>query len=91
MTLVEHKMQKIEQSFNNEKFKILALLGEGGMGSVYKAEQTELNRIVALKILRATELDAHEHQARFELESKILAGLRHEHIISVYSLGYDDK
>src|SRR5690606_26395464 len=59
------------------RYRIEALLGRGGMGEVYRAEQLEpVRRIVALKLLRAQKVDA-RHRAYFEMECQLLAQMRH--------------
>jgi len=73
-----------------DKFTILSLLGEGGLGAVYKAEQLDLRRLVAIKFLHATEMSTNS-LARFEREAKVLAGLKNEHIVGVYSAGILDN
>ncbi len=67
---------------------MLSLLGSGGMGEVYRARDTKLNRDVALKIL-PTEfaLDA-ERLARFKREAQVLATLNHQNIAHIH--GYED-
>ncbi len=67
------------------KFKLLSLLGEGGLGTVYKAEQVELNRMAAVKFINE-EADP-ENQQRFEREARILASLTNEHVVRIYSFG----
>ena len=67
-------------------FKITAKLGEGGMGEVYRAEDTTLDREVALKVL-PTELAADpERLARFEREAKTLATLDHPNIVTIHTV-----
>jgi len=67
-------------------YEIVSALGEGGMGVVYRARDTKLNRDVALKILPETfALDA-ERRARFTREAQILASLNHPHIAGLYGL-----
>lgn len=69
------------------QLQILELIGRGGMGFVYKARQTKLDRFVALKILPghlASEPSFHE---RFEREARILAKLQHPLIVSVFDFG----
>ncbi len=68
-------------------FEILSELGRGGMGVVYKARQTTLNRIVALKVLPPElSLDAN-YIARFEREAQNAARLEHANIIPIYEVG----
>jgi tRNA A-37 threonylcarbamoyl transferase component Bud32 len=66
------------------RYRIEALLGRGGMGEVYRAEQLEpVRRTVALKLLRAQRLDA-RHLAYFEVERQLLAQMRHPAIAQIY-------
>lgn len=66
------------------RYRIAALLGRGGMGDVYRAEQLEpVRRTVALKLLRAQRLDA-RHLAYFEVERQLLAQMRHPAIAQIY-------
>jgi serine/threonine protein kinase len=67
-------------------YHVLAKLGEGGMGEVYKARDTKLGRSVALKILPATFAADAERLARFEREARTLATLNHPHIAQVYGV-----
>ena len=65
------------------RYRIEALLGRGGMGEVYRAEQLEpVRRTVALKLLHAQRLDA-RHLAYFEVERQLLAQMRHPAIAQV--------
>jgi serine/threonine-protein kinase len=67
-------------------FQILGKLGEGGMGEVYRARDTKLNRDVALKVLpEAFALDP-DRLARFKREAQVLASLNHPHIAQIYGL-----
>ncbi|HET6784365.1 MAG TPA: serine/threonine-protein kinase [Pseudoxanthomonas sp.] len=69
------------------RYRIDALLGRGGMGEVYRAEQLEpVRRTVALKLLRRQRLDA-RHLAYFEVERQMLAQMRHPGIAQVYDAG----
>ena len=63
-----------------------ALLGEGGMGQVYRATDTKLDRDVALKVLPDAFTSDPDRLARFEREAKVLASLNHPNIGHIYGL-----
>ena len=65
-------------------YKILAKLGEGGMGVVYKAEDTKLERTVALKFLSLTSI-GEEQKKRFKREAKPAASLSHPNIATIHA------
>jgi serine/threonine-protein kinase len=67
-------------------YEITGTLGAGGMGEVYRARDTKLERDVAIKTLPAGLADDKDRLARFEREAKLLASLNHAHIASVYGL-----
>jgi len=67
-------------------YRILGLLGEGGMGTVYRAEQQNPQRIVALKVIRLGVTSA-EHLRRFEQEAELLGRLQHPGIAQIYEAG----
>src|SRR5262249_6754135 len=67
-------------------YEILAPLGAGGMGEVYRAKDTKLGRDVALKVLPATFTNDPERLARFRREAQVLAALNHPHIGAIYDL-----
>ena len=71
-------------------YRIIRLLGEGGMGSVYEAEQDQPRRRVALKVIRAA-LASSELTRRFELEFQTLGRLHHPGIASIYEAGSSDS
>jgi CHASE2 domain-containing sensor protein len=70
-------------------YRIVALLGRGGMGVVYEAVQLTLERPVALKLINPARVDDEEFQARFVRESHVAAGLEHPHVIPVYEARED--
>ena len=72
-------------------YEILAPLGEGGMGKVYKARDTRLDRLVAIKLLQADISDSPELQERFEREARAVASLNHPHICTLYDIGHHDN
>jgi serine/threonine protein kinase len=72
-------------------YRIERLLGRGGMGLVYEATQTSLNRRVALKLLPADSAHDRVRQARFRREALMQAALDHPHIVDVYETGVGDS
>jgi serine/threonine protein kinase len=67
-------------------YDILAPLGAGGMGEVYRAADTRLKRQVAVKILPAAVATDPDRLARFQREAEVLASLNHPHIAAIYGL-----
>src|SRR5512143_995377 len=67
-------------------YRITAKIGEGGMGEVYRATDTKLERQVAIKVLPAGFTEDPERLARFEREAKLLAQLHHPNIASIFGL-----
>ena len=67
-------------------FKILSLLGAGGMGEVYRARDTKLGRDVAIKVVADVYLSDPDRLARLEREARVLATLNHPHIAAIYGL-----
>ena len=70
-------------------YEILALIGVGGMGEVYRARDTKLNRDVAIKVLPEAVAGDPERLARFHREAQVLASLNHPHIAAIY--GFEDS
>ncbi len=71
-------------------YEVIELLGAGGMGEVYKARDTRLDRVVALKILLAERTQDEERTRRFIQEAKAASALNHPHIVTIYDIGHDD-
>ncbi len=67
-------------------YQVTAKIGEGGMGEVYQARDTKLDRDVALKVLPEAFTSDSDRLARFEREAKVLASLNHPNIGSIYGL-----
>ena len=72
-------------------YEIVAPLGAGGMGEVYRARDTRLNRDVAIKILPAAFSDDAHCLDRFEREARILSTLNHPNLLSIYDVGSQDS
>ena len=71
-------------------YSVTALIGEGGMGQVYQATDTTLDRNVALKVLPEAFTADPDRLARFEREAKVLASLNHPNIAAIYGLEEDE-
>jgi eukaryotic-like serine/threonine-protein kinase len=71
-------------------YEIQSPLGAGGMGEVYCARDTRLNRTVAIKILPTHLSDNLEFKQRFEREARTISSLNHPHICHLYDIGSQD-
>src|SRR5215831_11185300 len=71
-------------------YEILSAIGAGGMGEVYKARDTRLNRTVAIKVLPPHFSDNSEMKTRFDREAQTIAGLNHPHICVLYDVGHQE-
>jgi Tol biopolymer transport system component len=71
-------------------YSILAPLGEGGMGEVYRARDTRLGRDVAIKVMSPEHSARAEARARFESEARTVSSLSHPHICALYDVGRED-
>jgi serine/threonine protein kinase len=77
----------IGTSVDNGEYKILERIGVGGMGSVYKAEQPNMNRLVAIKVLHARFAGRDDLVARFRREARAMSQLSHPNTARVYKFG----
>jgi tRNA A-37 threonylcarbamoyl transferase component Bud32 len=68
-------------------YEILDVLGQGGMGIVYRARQVALNRIVAIKMIRFAQHSSASDSARFKAEAEAIARLQHLNVVQVYEIG----
>jgi serine/threonine-protein kinase len=73
----------------NNRYRVLAQVAGGGMAVVYKAHDTTLNRVVAVKVLRETFAQDAAFRARFQQEAQSAANLAHPNIVTVYDYGQD--
>src|SRR5882762_5027022 len=71
-------------------YEIVAPLGAGGMGEVYRARDTRLDRTVAVKILPSHLSSDPTLRQRFEQEAKVISSLNHPHICALYDVGHQD-
>src|SRR6266852_5215939 len=71
-------------------YEILSAIGAGGMGEVYRARDTRLDRIVAIKVLPAHLADRSDLRERFEREARTIASLNHPHICVLHDIGRQD-
>lgn len=81
------KKIRVERTFDH--FVVVETLGVGGMGTVYKARDTELDRFVALKLLRRDLGGEVDHNARLQQEARIAACVNHPNVIQVFDSGTD--
>src|ERR1700693_521184 len=71
-------------------YEILSVLGAGGMGEVYRARDTRLNRVVAIKVLLHHLSSTPQLRERFDREAKPISSLSHPHICPLYDVGHQD-
>ena len=71
-------------------YEIVAAIGAGGMGEVYRAKDTRLDRVVAIKVLPEHLADNAERRERLEREAKALSQLNHPNICAIYDIGHQD-
>ena len=73
-----------------ERYEIVRLLGQGGMGAVYQARDRELDRTVALKIIRMDRADSREASRRFKQETILARQITHRNVIRIFDLAHAD-
>ncbi|MGI6006787.1 MAG: Stk1 family PASTA domain-containing Ser/Thr kinase [Ruminococcus sp.] len=73
-----------------ERYEIISKIGTGGMADVYKARDHKLNRLVAVKVLKAEFRDDKSFIAKFQKEAQAAAGLAHPNIVNIYDVGEDE-
>ncbi len=81
------KKIRVERTFDH--FVLVETLGVGGMGTVYKARDMQLDRFVALKLLRRDLGGEEDHKARLQQEARIAAAVNHPYVIQVFDSGTD--
>jgi serine/threonine-protein kinase len=89
-TAVAPEVASLEQGDHLGRYTILQKLGAGGMGEVYVAEDRELRRKVALKVLTGWITSDAEQLRRFQREARLLAALDHSSIVTIYSVEHED-
>jgi len=70
-------------------YRVLQVIGTGGMGMVFLAEDPQLQRKVALKALRPNRIDDGDSRERFLIEARAAAAIEHDHIVTIYQVGED--
>ncbi len=73
----------------NQRYRLLAIIAGGGMATVYKAQDTQLNRVVAIKTLRDSFAGDPTFVQKFREEAQAAAGLNHPNIVTIYDVGRD--
>jgi eukaryotic-like serine/threonine-protein kinase len=79
----------VEPPLLNQRYSLLDTIGAGGMAVVYKAKDTMLERLVAIKLLRQDYSNNESFRNQFRLEAKSAANLSHPNIVTVHDFGYD--
>lgn len=80
----------MSKTFGNGRYQVIDKLGAGGMAIVYKAQDTVLNRIVTVKVLREQFASDEDFTQRFRREAQAVASLSHTNIVSIYDVGKEE-
>ena len=80
-------LEQVDPNSTFGKYQLLGVLGRGGMGVVYKAQQPDLKRVVAIKMILSSHFASSEQLQRFQTEARAAADLRHPHILQIYEAG----
>ncbi len=89
--IIENDFLEMPEKVEFASYKLQKLLGRGGMGAVFLAQDTRLNRLVALKILPAAFAQDAERMRRFVQEAKAASALNHPNILTIYETGETDN
>lgn len=90
LTAVETQQPDMNGKVIASQFRISKLLGQGGMGSVYLAEQIEMGRQVVVKLMNPAQMGSADLEERFRREAKAVAQLNHPNVVQVYVFGRTD-
>ena len=80
----------LQPGFTLGRNEVLSFIGAGGMGEVYRARDTRLDRIVALKVLSPDLSNDAAAKRRFDREARAVAALSHPHICALFDIGHQD-
>ena len=87
----DHTFVRLQPGTRLGPYEILSPVGAGGMGEVYKARDTRLDRSVAIKVLTSRLVGSGDPRARFEREAKAISALNHPHICTLHDVGHEGE